>query len=193
MDKKTLRKQLLQTRNELNQTYRQMADEQIYRNIISCKNYQNATTVFCFVSTKDEINTHPVLEHAFHSGKRVVVPKCIGKGIMHAFEIHTFEDLECGKFGILEPCSYCHLVSPEEIDFAILPCLSCNWEGYRLGYGGGYYDRYLVNAPFKSAVICYKELICETIPIEKYDLKADMVISDFILEEQEISEEFLIT
>ena len=90
--------------------------------------------------------------------------------------IHSFEDLESGKYGILEPKQYCKLVYPEEIDVAIIPCLSCNAEGYRIGYGGGFYDRYLRNQQFLKIAICYEELILDEIPTDSYDEKVDIII-----------------
>ena len=71
------------------------------------------------------------------------VPKCISKGIMEVYKIRSFDDLEPGKYGILEPKEGCEKISPKAIHLALIPCLSCSMKGERLGYGGGYYDRYL--------------------------------------------------
>ena len=177
VSKKELRKILIEKRKNLPQEYRQHADAQIFQKIIDSDAYQNSSTVFCFVSTKDEINTHPVIEHALNHGKCIVVPKCIKKGIMHAFRIQSIDDLEPGRYGILEPKENCGYVQPQDIDLAIIPCLSCNSKGYRIGYGGGFYDRYLQNQNFIKLIICYELLISEDIPTESFDERADIIIS----------------
>ena len=176
--KKELRQELIEQRKNLPSEYRISADQKIFQNLISLPAYQTASMIFCFVSTKNEINTLPIIEHAFHTGKSVAVPKCQKKGIMDAVQIHSFDDLENGKYGILEPKDSCHIVAREEIDFAIVPCLSCNSEGYRIGYGGGYYDRYLANLSCETAVVCYQEMMCDEIPVEPFDVKMDVVVTD---------------
>lgn len=176
--KQELRAHLLEKRNQLTSEYRISADHKIFQNLISLPAYHNASVIFCFVSTKNEINTLPIIEHALRTGKSVAIPKCQKKGIMDAVQILSFDDLENGKYGILEPKSFCPIVAPEEIDFAIVPCLSCNLEGYRIGYGGGYYDRYLANLSCKTAVVCYREMVREEIPMEAFDVKIDIVITD---------------
>jgi len=176
--KKELRKILIEKRKDLPFDYRHKADYQIFQKIINSSIYHNSHTIFCFVGTDTEINTYPVIEHALNSGKSVVVPKCIEKGIMHACQIHSFDDLESGKYGIMEPKEHCKIIPPANIDLCIVPCLSCNSEGYRIGYGGGYYDRYLQNQNFIKLAVCYKELHCEDIPTEPFDKKVDIILTD---------------
>lgn len=177
-EKKELRKKVMQRIWKLTEEYKIEADKKIYENIINLKEYKEANTIFCFVNTEDEINTRVIIENALESGKRVGVPKCIGKGIMEAYEIKGYSSLKNGKYGILEPKVGCLLVKPEEIDFAIIPCVSCNREGYRLGYGGGFYDRYLANTKFPTAVICREKILCDYIPHNETDIKIDKVITD---------------
>lgn len=176
--KKELRKELIEQRKNLSSDYRHTADNIIIHKIIESKAYQEAHIIFCFVSMEDEINTKPIIEHALSTGKCVAVPKCIEKGIMHAYQITSFDDLGNGKYGILEPKKHCQLIKASDIDFAIVPCLSCNSEGYRIGYGGGYYDRYLSNLSCETAVVCYCEMMRENIPVEAFDVKIDILITD---------------
>ena len=174
--KKELRKILIEKRKHLPLEYRQHADAQIFQKIIDSEAYQTARTIFCFVSTADEINTHPVIEHGLNHGKCMVVPKCIEKGIMHAYQIHSFDDLEPGRYGILEPKEHCKLIQPSDIDLAIIPCLSCDPQGYRIGYGGGFYDRYIQDQTFIKLIICYERLFCQELPTESFDEKSDIII-----------------
>ena len=182
--KKKKRQAVKEKQAGLLREYIKYADEKICCNILSLPEYQNAKAVFCFIGTKDEINTKPLLEEILKSGKKLLVPKCRdasekheNKGIMDAFEITSLFQLEKGSYGILEPLSECRLADPKEIDLAVIPCLSCNEQGYRLGHGGGYYDRFLENQNFTTAVICRKQLFMP-IPIESTDQKMDYVVSE---------------
>ncbi|MEW8994152.1 5-formyltetrahydrofolate cyclo-ligase [Clostridium sp.] len=177
-EKKKLRNEVMKRIAELSKEYTLEADKKIYKKVINLKEYKEANTIFCFVSTEDEINTRNIIESALESGKRVGVPRCIGKGIMEVCEIKGYTSLKDGKYGILEPKEECPLIGSEEIDFAIIPCVSCSEEGYRLGYGGGYYDRYLEHATFTTAVICREKIICDYIPRDEHDIKIHRVITD---------------
>ena len=128
--------------------------------------------------TEDEINTRPVLEDLLKRGKQVGVPKCISKGIMEVYKIRSFDDLEPGKYGILEPKEGCEKISPKAIHLALIPCLSCSMKGERLGYGGGYYDRYLQQITGTQAVLCRTALMCDEIPMEAHDRTIDFVICE---------------
>lgn len=167
---------------ELEETYCQKADEEIYRRILSLPEYRRADTVFCFVGTSSEIDTVPVLMDAWSRGKRVCVPKCVGKGVMNAYRIDGMEDLREGSYGILEPGEQAVLVFPEEIDLVLAPCLSCSRDGRRLGYGGGYYDRYLGRVAAPKAVLCRSRVMREDIPVDGFDIPMDLVVCEDYVE-----------
>lgn len=104
--------------------------------------------------------------------------KMPGKGQMEACVITKEEDLEEGKFGIMEPKAGCKVLMPEQIDLIVLPCLSCDKKGNRLGYGGGYYDRYLEKCTGVRVVICREKLMLDEIPAESFDQKGDFLITE---------------
>lgn len=162
----------------LQQKERTEAGLAICKRIKELRIYQEAETVFCFVGTEQEIDTKPLLEQAWRDGKRVAVPKCKEKGCMDAYQINSLSELAAGKYGILEPKAGCTLIPPEEIDFAVLPCVACDRAGYRLGHGGGYYDRYLAKTKCKTAVVCMERLLLEKTPTEYFDSRADWVITE---------------
>lgn len=165
--------------NALPAEYKEAADAEIAKKIISLPEYKSAETVFCFVSMPGEINTRPVIINALDAGKTVCVPKCSDKpGIMHCFEIKSYDDLEAGKFGIREPKKGCRLVPPDEIDFAVVPCCAAGRSGQRLGFGGGYYDRYLEHADFPRALICRERIMLDEVPEDEHDLRFGIVISE---------------
>ncbi len=178
MEKKQLRKAIKEKRNTLDRDICASSDMAIFEAIRTWDIYQNASVIFCFVGTEDEINTRPILEDILKRGKRIGVPKCIAKGIMEVYEIHSLDDLAPGKYDILEPVDTCKKVPPEEIDLALIPCLSCSRDGRRLGYGGGYYDRYLNQITGTLAVLCRTALMCDEIPTEAHDKVMDFVICE---------------
>ena len=177
-EKKALRKQIKEKIQKLSPEYCQEADEKIFKHLVFLEEFQKADTIFCYVGTEREINTKPILEHILSGGKRLGVPKCLTFGVMEVREIRSLSDLVPGAYGILEPKETCPLISPEEISFACVPCLTCTKDGVRLGYGGGFYDRYLSNMNCKKAVLCRKALMTEYIPTEEQDISVDYVISD---------------
>ena len=171
----------------LTEEERKKADAVIAKRILSLPQYREAETVFCFVSMPGEIDTTKILEDAFAHGKRVGVPKCISKGVMEVYEITSLEELEeSGPYHIREPkgtsegqsSKEAGLIEPEEIEFAVVPCVSCSSDGKRLGHGGGYYDRYLAKSQAIRAVVCRRAEMREDIPVDTYDLKMDIVITD---------------
>lgn len=178
MNKHTQREEIRRRIKKITPEYCRKSDESICRLILDLTEYRHASCIFCYISVNREINTRPIIENAWNLGKRVAVPRCISKGIMKLFEIHTWQDLETGRYQIPEPKTYCKPVSPSEIDFAIVPCLSCDRRKNRLGHGSGFYDRYLSDAAFPVAAVCREKLLLETICCESHDQSVDMVITE---------------
>lgn len=176
--KRELRKKLKKRRSTLTEEYKKDADSRIFRHIISLPEYRDAETVFCYVSTEEEINTRPVLERILFDGKRLGVPRCIGKGIMEVRMATHPDQLKPGMYGIPEPDESCALICPEEIDLALVPCLSCGRDGRRLGYGGGYYDRYLIQTTCGKIALCREKMLEEEIPVREWDLRMDKVVTE---------------
>ncbi len=176
--KRELRKELKKRRKRLAEEYKKSADRQIFRHIISLPEYQNAETIFCYVGTEEEINTRPVLERILSDGKRLGVPRCIGKGVMEVCMVSHLDQLKPGMYGILEPDESCTQIPPEEVDLAFVPCLSCSRDGRRLGYGGGYYDRYLTQTTCRKIALCQEKMLEDEIPVRGWDLRMDKVVTE---------------
>jgi len=176
--KRTMRKEIIFKRRQLTASYVGEADLIIANHTMALPEFKSAETIFCFVSMKEEIDTFPILNRILEDGKNLVVPRCISPGIMSAFHIEGLHQLSVSGYGILEPDKSLRIADPKEIDFAIIPCLSCDINGRRLGHGGGYYDRYLSNADFRTAVICREKLMSKEIPLEAWDQTMDIVITE---------------
>lgn len=177
-EKKRLRRLLLEQIRALPPTYCRRADEAICRHVVSLPAYQTARTICAYVGMDCEINTKPLIERMLADGKRVGVPLCVGKGVMEMREIGGLDELQAGTWGILEPAPEAPLLRPEEIDLGLIPCVSGNEAGQRLGYGGGFYDAYLAKAPFLRVLLCRKAMMTAPIPMEPHDAAMDVVVSE---------------
>ena len=98
--------------------------------------------------------------------------------VMEAKKITDRSQLNKGTFGILEPSADAETIPVEEIDFAVVPCVTCNKIGQRLGHGGGFYDRYLEGAEMDCALVCREETMTAAIPTETHDKKFDLIVTE---------------
>ena len=177
-EKQFLRSRIRELEAQLSDKYKVNSSQAICTHLIGMPEYQAADTVFCFVGTAKEIDTRPILEDALAVGKRLCVPLCVDKGIMELREITALSQLISGSYGILEPTADAPPVSVDEVDFAILPCLTCNHAGQRLGKGGGYYDRFLSHYRGGTVLLCREKLIREEIPVEPHDYPVPWVLTE---------------
>ena len=168
-NKAVLRKELLSMRKTAQLINLTLED------LLKHPEFIKAKTVFCYVSAKGEVGTHTLIKELFRE-KEVIVPCCTDEaGNMIGVKINSFDELKEGFFGILEPETWVEFPK-NKIDFAIVPALAFDKEGYRLGYGKGYYDRFLSDiSPYKLGV-CAKEFYMESLPHDEFDVKMDSVL-----------------
>lgn len=178
MTKQTLREKIAARVKNLSSTYCREADESICRLVVQSDVYQNARTIFCYVGTEREIDTMRLIHIMMRDGKKVAVPLCTARGCMEARQIEGMGDLVSGKYGILAPRLQCPIVPPEELDLVIVPCCAGNARGERLGYGGGYYDRYLPQTKCPTLLLCRHQLEQEDIPMEEHDVLLDYFVTE---------------
>ncbi len=157
---------------------KQEADAAIAAHLLAMPEYQSAETIFCFVGTDREIDTRPILEATLQRKKRLCVPLCVENGTMELRQITELSQLRPGTAGILEPMSDAPIVLSDDVDFAILPCLTCNRLGQRLGQGGGYYDRFLAHYRGGTVLLCREALLREEIPVEPHDYPVPWVLTE---------------
>ncbi len=179
MTKQTIRAETAARVKNLSPVYCREADEAICRRVLQSEPYQKANTVFCYVGTEREIDTMALLRAALRDGKRLAVPLCLPeKGRMEARQIAGLGDLVSGRYGILAPRLDCPVVAPEELELVIVPCCTGNARGQRLGYGGGYYDRYLPETRCPAMLLCRHQLEREDIPTEEHDVQLDYFVTE---------------
>ena len=177
-DKSALRRRMKAAREGWEAEYRQKADAAIARHVLASEAWRAAGTVFAYVSVGCEVDTRALIEAALREGKRVCAPRCLGKGRMEARAVESLEALVPGAHGLLEPAEGAAIVPPEEIGLTIVPCLAADRRGHRLGYGGGYYDRFLRGAAGASMCLCRARALLEDVPREEHDAAVDMVVSE---------------
>lgn len=175
-DKKHIRNLIQNKRNLLSDKEISDMSLKIADYIINMKEFKEADNILTYVSFRSEVKTDYIIENAFELGKKVFVPKVIGKNMIFV-KIESFKELTQGYMGIREP------VSSDEADikegFMCMPGMVFDNECNRIGYGGGFYDRYLSkDNEFIKAALCYDFQILEEIPHEPHDLKPDYVISE---------------
>lgn len=140
--KSKLRKQVLQEMKALSQEQKQAMDRALTKRFLNHPFYQEAKTIATYLSFPHEFQTQELIEQALKDDKKVLIPKTYPKGRMD-FVVYDPQQLVKTSFGLLEPQGDLEVVEPSQIDLIHVPGLSFTTEGYRIGYGGGYYDRYL--------------------------------------------------
>ncbi len=175
-DKAALRKYYLKKRNGLSEEERFRIDKGITANILKSAIYREAGSVFVYVSTKYEINTIAIIENALETGKNVCVPLCGKNGEMSARQITSMETLSKGQYGIPEPPLSSKMVERPEL--ILVPALSCDMMGYRLGYGGGYYDRFMQRVKAECMALCAESRLVERLPHDGFDKRCGWVVTE---------------
>ena len=152
--KKTLRKETIAAMKRLPESVKTQADEQLTQRLLELPAFQEAKTLATYLSMGHEFSTASLIQAALQDGKRVCVPRTYPQGRMEFVEYDP-DILEKTRFGLLEPNEKGKLVDKAEIDLIHVPGLVFQSKGYRIGYGGGYYDRYLADFAGKTVSTIY--------------------------------------
>ena len=140
--KAELRKKIFQEMKTLSQEQKQAMDQVLTERFLQHPFYQEAKTIATYLSFPHEFQTQELIKRMLKDGKKVLIPKTYPKGRME-FVVYDPKQLAKTSFGLLEPQGDLEVVEPSQIDLIHVPGLAFTTEGYRIGYGGGYYDRYL--------------------------------------------------
>lgn len=178
--KKDLREKYRKIRTQMSFEQKREKDNAIYNKIINSKFYIKADIIYCFVSTSIEIDTHRLIYKSLKDGKKVAVPKCLDDdGRMKFYYIKSMKDLKKGKFSLLEPqINKCKVANEYKNSICIVPGFSFDPYGYRLGYGKGYYDRFLSKYSATKIGICYNSCVCNKLPHGKYDVAVNYLFTE---------------
>ena len=180
-EKRILRNKILSVRNTLDKEIKDKMDYEIYNKLISSELYLKAKNIFIYISFDKEIETKRIINKALSDEKQVYIPKIYrADKSMKAISLKAFEDLKGNSMGILEPIDDSDYINKEEIDLIIVPGVVFDLNGNRIGYGGGYYDRYLedIKEINNKVVLAYDLQIVDFIESESHDISFDYIITN---------------
>lgn len=174
--KSELRKQVLHEMKALSQEQKQAIDQALTERILQHPFYQEAKVIATYLSFSHEFQTRELIEQALKDGKKVLIPKTYPKGRMD-FVVYDPQQLVKTAFALLEPQGDLEVVDVSQIDLIHVPGLAFTTDGYRIGYGGGYYDRYLEHFSGRTLSTVHPYQIQDFIP-ENHDIPVQEVLID---------------
>ncbi len=178
--KKNLRIRYKNERLKLSPTEKRNLDEGVLNRLLKLNQYSSAKTVFVYVSTDIEVDTRGIIAQAFADGKRVAVPYCVpNTRIIEFYVINSIDELSPGTFGVLEPVpDPDKRITDWEKSICIVPGLCFDFNGYRLGFGKGYYDRFLSEYTGVKVGICYSSGVRGHLHHGRFDRTVDVLVTE---------------
>lgn len=181
LEKQRLREERLAARETLSEQERCVLDESITQKLLATPEYAEATTVLTYVSVSSEVSTRMIIERALCDGKTVAVPRCLPGHRLEFVVITSLDQLVPAPFNLLEPSKDLSALAEEQMNatICIVPALLVDTKGYRLGYGAGFYDRFLSTYPGKKICLAYQQNLSRTtLPHAAFDVAVDVVITE---------------
>lgn len=180
LDKKQLRNQIKKALNELSDHHFRHSSLKIKEQLLKEPSIIEGNTIAITISRKREVHTREIIESLWSMNKKVVVPKCHPVNFtMDFYAIENFQQLEIVYMDLLEPNPHItELVAAEEIDCMIVPGIVFDHKGYRIGYGGGYYDRFLTKYNGMLISLAFNIQIVDEVPYDTYDLPVHLIITE---------------
>ena len=181
LEKQRLREEHLAAREALSEQERSVLDNRITQKLLATSEYAEATTVLTYVSVSSEVSTRMFIECALRDGKTVAVPRCLPGHCLEFVAIASLEQLVAAPFNLLEPAKELPAVTEDQKNnsICIVPALLVDTKGYRLGYGAGFYDRFLSTYSGKKICLAYQQNLSKTmLPHTEFDVPVDTVITE---------------
>ena len=181
LEKQRLREERLAAREALSEQERSVLDDRITQKLLATSEYAEATTVLTYVSVSSEVSTRMFIECALRDGKTVAVPRCLPGHCLEFVAITSLEQLVAAPFNLLEPPKELPAVTEDQKNnsICIVPALLVDTKGYRLGYGAGFYDRFLSTYAGKKICLAYQQNLSRTmLPHTAFDVAVDVVITE---------------
>lgn len=165
---------------------RQRAENMIFHNFINSRFFNEFETILCYVSVDDEVDSRMIIDFCIESGKKIYIPNCVGK-TMSFYRLNSSKFLIKGKFGIPTVSNVSASVLTDYSGaLCIVPAISFDKKGYRIGYGGGYYDRFLDKKNIATLGLTFDKCMTDSLPYERYDKKVGTILTEsgFIIPEK---------
>ncbi len=178
-NKQELRKSLLDRRSKLSGAFREEAAEAIFRKIEKLPAYTLADKLLIYVSNEQELSTRRLLSYALDTGREVYCPRCVPGGNDMVFRrVRSLSDLKKGSFGLLEPDMTCEAGSFTDQSLCVTPALAFDRQGYRIGYGRGYYDKFFCTFPGIKLGLCYEGFLLDDVFRDGSDVPVDVIMTE---------------
>lgn len=178
MNKREIRKHYRSLRDAISKPDIALFSESICRKIAGTQAYKQCDTLLVFVSVGSEVDTSFIISDAFSEGKKVAVPKINGKEMSFVL-ISSTDELVDGDYNIPTAPEGNETVSDFSNTLCVVPCLSADESLTRIGYGGGFYDRFLSSHPdVKTICVCFDKCVGENLPQEEFDIPVDLCITE---------------
>lgn len=175
MDKKTLRAKIREQKRAMSEEEIRERSEKLGQLFADSQLYREATTIYGYLPYNQEVRTVPMLERALKDGKRVAVPKVYGDEMKFIY-MTDLTQVEKGYAGIPEPVED-GPVAEDQTALVLMPGLAFDKEGHRIGYGGGFYDKFLAAEPnHPTLALCYEFQMVKELPTEEFDIPVDSVL-----------------
>ena len=174
-EKEALRKILLEKRDGISHDLMKISSKKIQKNLKKIEQFRNAEMIACYYPMGSEVFTQDIIQEALSNGKQVCLPKVVGDDLVFK-KIVDFKSLEKGRFDIMEPKDDCPVVDDPQV--IVVPAVGISRDGVRLGYGYGFYDRYLSQSSALKIAITFAKQVVKSIPSTEYDIKMDAVVTE---------------
>lgn len=174
-EKAALRKFLLENRDAISYDLIKISSKQIHDRLRQLDVFNDATSIAGYYPIGSEVQTQDIMQEMISEGKILSLPKVVGENIEFR-RVSDFGNLEKTGFGIMEPKDKCPLT--EDIDVVLVPTVGITRKGIRLGYGYGYYDRFLSKSKAKSISLTYSKQIVKSIPQSDSDVKVRWIVTE---------------
>ena len=181
LEKQRLREERLAAREILSEKERARLDDCITQKLLATPEYSEAATILTYVSVSSEVSTRMFIERALRDGKTVAVPRCLPGHRLEFVAITSLDQLVPAPFNLLEPAEELSALTEDQMSntICIVPALLVDTKGYRLGYGAGFYDRFLSTYSGKKICLAYQQNLSKTeLPHTAFDVAVDLVITE---------------
>lgn len=180
MNKAALRAEMMQRRKNMPFDLRAAADEAILRQVLESDAFAQASRIFAYVSMPHEVHTRFLLGECLARGKQLALPVCdTFTHTMQFYTLYSMDELRGGAYRIpVPPSAPQRCVQPDAATLMLLPMLAFDAQGYRLGAGGGYYDRYLSIYSPQTMGLCYADCFVPALPHDRYDCRMQCCVTE---------------
>jgi len=175
--KKTIRAEMRERRKALSPASYAEKSRAIRLKLENLPEFMEADKILVYLSTKQEVDTHELVQDCLDNEQVVYAPKIVGDKLVIC-PVKNWDELKKGTFGILEPCEIIDPEHPNEMDFILVPGVAFDRKGHRLGYGKGFYDKMLKGVEGHIVGLAFQEQMVKEIPKEAHDIPMDIIITD---------------